>query len=151
MQGVWTTTSCQSHLWIPCKQCDHSLFFHNATSKICNRGYLAVQNLKPTMLPHSGQPCTILSQKGECLVDLDMGWIFVCLKIVKCSLFPPRCYSLQNIEIPLLTAPLVVICEPVSRCLPTSWFSKLCLHFKNWISSQPSYRFGQFSCCWHKI
>ena len=68
-------------------------------------------------------------------------------KIVKHGSFPPRCDSLQNIEIALLTVPLVVICESVSRCLPTSWFSKLCLHFKNWIYSQASYRFVQFSHC----
>ena len=65
-------------------------------------------------------------------------------KIVKRGSFPPRCDSLQNIEIALLTVPLVVICELVSRCLPTSWFSKLCLHFKNWIYSQASYRFVKF-------
>ena len=68
-------------------------------------------------------------------------------KIVKHGSFPPRCDSLQNIEIALLTVPLVVICESVSRCLPTSWFSRLCLHFKNWIYSQASYRFVQFSHC----
>ena len=68
-------------------------------------------------------------------------------KIMKHSSFPPRCDSLQNIEIALLTVPLVVICESVSRYLPTSWFSKLCFHFKNWIYSQGSYRFVHFSHC----
>ena len=38
---------------------------------------------------------------------------YIWSKIVKRGSFPPGCDSLQNIEIALLTVPLVVICESV--------------------------------------
>ena len=86
----------------------------------------------------------IVTDVSDCYYS-DLDYVLCMLaKIMKCSSFPTRCDSLQNIEISLLTVPLVVICELVSKCLPTSWFSKLCLLFKNWIYSQASYRFVQF-------